>query len=134
MRKTLLRRNEHHSFTFVFTLSVLVVDLYRRKLTFSFQSFPVNRRRRRELRRGSWVPYYFISEWTSCVLVDFHPWMLFAMVIKKIMFVIIKHWRSILNIFEASGTNIKDTISREYSCSVVMNKTMLESCNFELNC
>ena len=60
--------------------------------------------------------------------------MLFAMVIKKIMFVIVKHWRSILNIFEASGTNIKDTISREYSCSVVMNKAMRESSNFELNC
>ena len=60
--------------------------------------------------------------------------MLFAMVIKKIMFVIVKDWRSILNIFEASGTNIKDTISREYSRSVVMNKTMRESSNFELNC
>ena len=60
--------------------------------------------------------------------------MLFAMVIMKIMFVIVKHWRAILNVFEASGTNIKDTISREYSRSVVVNKTIHESCNFEINC
>ena len=56
--------NEHHSFTFVFTFSVVVVDLPTRQLhlKFPFSSqnwrsrstlFPVNRRRRRELRRGS---------------------------------------------------------------------------------
>ena len=59
--------NEHHSFTSVFTFSVVVVDLPTDCiLTFLFPAFfsrrnrrsrsslfPVNRRRRRELRRGS---------------------------------------------------------------------------------
>ena len=56
--------NEHHSYTFVFTFSVVVVDLptdrLHLKFPFSRQNwrsrsslFPVNRRRRRELRRGS---------------------------------------------------------------------------------
>ena len=56
--------NEHHSFTFVFTFSVVVVDLPTDCiLSFLFISsrnwrsrsslFPVNGRRRRELRRGS---------------------------------------------------------------------------------
>ena len=55
--------NEHHSFTSVFTFSVAVVDLPTdRILTFLFSRrnrrsrsslFPVNGRRRRELRRGS---------------------------------------------------------------------------------
>ena len=52
--------NERHSFMSVFTFSVVVVD--RRHLNFPFSRrnwrsrsslFPVNRRRRRELRRGS---------------------------------------------------------------------------------
>ena len=49
--------NEQHSFTSVFTFSVVVVDLPTdRILTFRRSRsslFPVNRRRRRELRRGS---------------------------------------------------------------------------------
>ena len=52
--------------------------------------------------------------------------MLFAMVVIKIMFVIVKLWRSILNIFEVSGTNIKDTISKEYSCSEKNNTRVLQ--------
>ena len=55
--------NEHHSFTFLFTFSVVVVDqatdcflsfLFPAETDESrFSLFPVNRRRRRELRRGS---------------------------------------------------------------------------------
>ena len=55
--------NEHHSFTFVFTFSVIVFDLPTDcifKFPFSHRNwrsrsslFPVNRSRRRELRRGS---------------------------------------------------------------------------------
>ena len=42
--------NEDNSFTFLFTFSVVVVDL---PTDGSSSLFPVNRRSRRELRRGS---------------------------------------------------------------------------------
>ena len=56
--------NEHHSFTSVFTFGVVVVDLPTDRILLNFplsrrnrrsrsSLFPVNRRRRRELRRGS---------------------------------------------------------------------------------
>ena len=51
--------NEHHSFISVFTFSVVVDRLHlnfpfsRRNWRSRSSLFPVNRRRRRELRRGS---------------------------------------------------------------------------------